>query len=108
MPENYRASSKQVSTYRRCTSINIHNPEGGPATVTFKEEEVRVEDGVVVERKPVRALEINFDPVQTIPLLNPTTLEPTGQTATHAQVYGALFAAYMAAAKMQDEAEQDE
>lgn len=106
MPQNYKAVTKQVSTYRRCTSINIHNPEGGPATVTFKEEEVRVEDGVVVERKPCAALEMVFDPTGSITLLDPASLEPSGETMTQLQVYRGLFAAYMHLARERDEAEE--
>lgn len=106
MPQNYRVSTKQLSTYRRCGEIVITNPLQGAANVSFREQEVRVE-GDRTEARVIELLDMAFDPQADIVLLDPATGEPTGQTMKQAQVYQALFSAYMALAKARDEREQD-
>jgi len=50
----------------------------------------------------VLSVSLNYDPEKTFDIYDPVTLEPTGQTMTHQEMYLALFSAYMSTAKARD------
>jgi hypothetical protein len=53
-------------------------------------------------RKPAAGITLDFDPARVIPLLNPSTGQPTGDETTYGAVYAILYSAYIAAAQERD------
>lgn len=105
---NYQESQVDGTKWRRCERIEIANPSA-PETprITFFERDVIGIDGNVVGvagNAPNAALSVQYDQNAVIDLYDPETLEPTGQTITHAQLYVMLFSAYMTTAVARDNA----
>lgn len=99
---NYRESSATALKHRRAYSVEISNPQPPEAPrLVFREQDVLSIDG---EASSVEAgaLMASFNPARTIDLLDPETLEPTGQTTTEGAVYLALFSKYIATARKRD------
>lgn len=99
---NYRESTISGTQYVRCAGIEVVNHYGKLPRVIFREERVRVfgEDDVV--RESVGQIEMPYDGSRTIPLVNPATGEPTGQTVTWQDMYVMLYSAYLAEALDRD------
>ena len=106
---NYKESTITGSKWVRCHSIVINNPlqiNNASPTVSFFEQEIfNVGDDVVFKNITIpNGLCVGFDPSATIEAYNPITLEKTGTTFTHGELYTLLFSAYMDAAAKRDEA----
>lgn len=101
---NYQESSIQGSTWTRCRAVTILNPHsstGQTAMAYFQEEKaVAFDSTVLLSDRGSCGLE--FDAEATVPILDPQTGEPTGQSFTHAELYKMLFSLYMDAAKKRD------
>ena len=98
----YIESTVTGQVWTRCNQIAIDNRRGITPTVRFEEERIALLDDGDEMRKPAAGITLDFDAARVIPLRNPTTGEPTGQTTTYGQVYGILYSAYIAAAQERD------
>ena len=99
---NYKETTVTGTKWKRCAAVNINNPlPPASATVNFNEQEVILigTDVVAVGNDNLYA---TFNPSAMIDLIDPTTLEPTGQQVPEGMVYLALFSRYMACARERD------
>lgn len=101
---DYKEQSISGNKWQRCRAVTILNPHGGQPTAHFQEEEVATYGGDTLQQD-VGSCQATFSPGDVIPLLDVATLLPTGQTATHAQLYQILFSLYMATAQARDDAQ---
>lgn len=96
---SYRLNQTPVSgeAFMRCSQIIIDNHIGRAPVVTFhREQVVGLSDGEVI-RRPMSPRAVSFDPSAIIPILDPDTGEPTGQNATHSEVYALIYSVFIAA-----------
>ena len=100
MPE-YNETDVTGSAYQRCYQVVIDNPLSGVPTIRFDEERVVVATGAP-SRTPLGPLAVAFDPAATIPLIDPQTGEPTGESITHRELYVALYSGYIEQAAARD------
>lgn len=113
---NYKEESVTGNKWRRCRTIHIDNNFGTTPRIVFMEQDVVNLGGEYVFKDvhPVHptganaTLIVNFDPTTSIPIYDPVTLEPTGETTTHMDVYKLLFSAYLHAAKERDLASEQQ
>jgi hypothetical protein len=83
-------------SFTRCPQIVVDNRLGTAPTVTFHQERViGLADGATT-KAPMQPVVMAFDPTAEIPIINPETGEHTGQTMTQAEVYAAVYSAYLA------------
>jgi len=83
--------------FTRCSQIVIDNRLGVAPTVTFHQERViGLGDGTST-KAPMQPVVMAFDPTAAIPIIDPETGEDTGATMTQAEVYAAVYSAYLAA-----------
>lgn len=100
----YKRQNAEVSTYLRANKIVMNNPLSGIPDIHIYEEQVLDMAGEVSTR-PVTTFSKPFSPTNAateFPLLNPETLEPTGQTATYLDVYTIMASLYMSLAHARD------
>ena len=76
--------------YPRAYAIEIANRYGAVPSVTFHLEALTLLEGRTLSRG-LPAVTREFDPEAIIPLLNPADGTPTGDSATHADLYQILF-----------------
>lgn len=105
---NYRETQVTRSIYRRCARVIADNPLGSPKTVSYREEDVVIENGTTIQLPLKAPLTVPFDESRQIPLLDPETLLPTGQEVTQGFLYVALFSAYIQAAQERDAQEESQ
>lgn len=82
-------------SYRRCNQVIIDNPYDGAPSITFAQETIFGAGGAV-SHMPMQGIRVAFDPAATIPVINPETGQPTGQTITHAALYAMIYSAFIA------------
>lgn len=102
---DYKESQVAGTSWTRCYGLRVENRRNETPYVIFDEESVAALGDKSVQLSQA-TLRVEFDPAQTFDLYDPATLQPTGQTATHADLYAMLFSAYMSAAKARDAAQQ--
>jgi hypothetical protein len=106
MPD-YREVSETKRIYRRCARVIADNPLGASRVVQFREEDVHLYPDGARGVVPVSGiLATPYTPDGIIPLVNPDTLEPTGEETTQGFLYVALFSAYLQAAMERDAQEK--
>lgn len=105
MTVNYREASMAGTAWQRARLVLLHNPLGGAKGATFQEERALSLDGQQSSLGDVGSYRVDFEADGTIPLLDPATGEPTGETATHAQLYQIVFSLYRQTAAARDQAE---
>lgn len=101
---NYKETNLSGTSWTRCRCVTIVNPlTGGAPTAYFQEEKVISIDGA---QTTVDAGSCGkaFNAGDAIPLLDPTTSNPTGSTVTHAELYAILYSLYMQTATARDAA----
>lgn len=100
---DYQESQLNGTKWRRCFQLAVHNHRGNAPSIQFFEEDV-----IAVEDKTLRLGEtscsVAYNPQATVQVYDPATLQPTGQTFTHEQLYGMLFSAYLQTALARDAA----
>lgn len=100
---DYQESQINGTKWRRCFQLAVHNHRGAAPSIAFFEEDV-----MAVEDKTLRLGEtscsVAYDPQATVEVYDPVTLQPTGATFTHAELYGMLFSAYLQTALARDAA----
>lgn len=100
MPE-YKESNINGVSWNRFKEIRICNPRNEAPYVICSEEQV-VSTGGVEQRRDVGSMGFRFDPSVEFPILDPSTNQPTGQTATGAQVYALIYGYVMSEAARRD------
>lgn len=95
----YKLDQKPITgeSYIRCPQVVIDNRLGAAPRVTFDRESVLGVEGGAVMRQPMSPRVMTFDPSVEVPVLNPETGEPTGQTITHGEIYALIYSAFVAA-----------
>lgn len=99
---NYKESSVAGTSWVRCSTVIIQNDLGETPTVVFTEQRVINLDGAQQIVQPMGSVRLGFDPATPLPLVDPATNLPTGETVTHAQAYQILHSAYIQAAMARD------
>lgn len=100
---DYKAKQVIGNQWQRCNVVHIDNPHNGTPMVTFAEQEIAEVDGAVFSTQ-LGQIVFPFDPAATINLRDPGTGELTGQTATGAALYAALYSLYIQSALERDAA----
>ena len=101
---DYNEQTVTGKSWQRCYAITVANPYAGTPSIVFSEEVLTLL-GDKSHRTSLNSVSLHYDPEATVDLYDPATLEPTGQTMTHQEMYLALFGAYMTAAKARDAAQ---
>lgn len=102
--KNYGETPITGKRWRRAARVIIGNPYGGPAWITYDEEQMTDVEGDT-HAAPCGALGAAFDPGAVIELIDPVTLEPIGVSMPQSQVYLALFSHFVALARKRDAAQ---
>jgi hypothetical protein len=110
---DYKQSDEVGTSWQRCNNLGVINPLAGDTTllpgqptiptIFFSEEKVINLGGETI-RKPAGGCQKEFNATDVIPLLNPSTNEPLGTTATHQDLYVLLYSLYMQTALERDAA----
>lgn len=105
---NYKEENLTGNKWVRCNRIVIENPYVGNKTIQFYEQEILYFSNTDITYKNIsssgpNSLTTTFTPNNSIEIINPYTLEPTGNTFSHEELYVMLFSAYMNEAKKRDE-----
>lgn len=100
---NYKEAPVSGTQWQRCNQVVIDNPYGGVPTVSMREEMIVTLNGDRFSRS-APGLTFAFDPSEVIPLLDPTTGQPTGQSVTAGSIYVALASMYAMKAAQRDAA----
>lgn len=105
---DYQESQVNGTKWRRCFQLAVRNtlstdPENPSIpSIQFYEEDVMLADG-----KATRLLEascsVSYDPSAVVNVYDQSTLQPTGETFTHADLYKMLFSAYLETALARDQ-----
>lgn len=104
---DYQESAVSGTKWRRCVGVDVHNPAtvdpAKPAipSINFREQDVMIVDGQLVTLGNTNC-NVSYDPAAVVSVYDPVTLEPTGATFTHEQLYGMLFSAYLHTALARD------
>ena len=102
MPE-YKQTTVSGEAWQRCHQVVIDNPLNAAPLIRFDEERVVAAAGAP-GRTALGSLVAPFVPMAQIPLRDPQTNELTGEHVTHADLYAALYSAYMQQAEVRDAA----
>jgi len=100
---NYKETSGSGTSWTRANRVMILNPLEAeiPKQILFFEETVaKVGDTIIKSESGYVPTYYSAD--KSIPLLDPKTGEPTGETILQSQVYQALYSLYLAAAQQRD------
>jgi len=99
---DYKQTSIAGQQWNRFSRVVIDNPRNAaPSVICVEQEVIALEAGEVV--RDVGNLHFPFDPSAEFPILNPVTNEPTGATATGAQVYALVYGYVMSEAAKRDQ-----
>jgi hypothetical protein len=100
----------EVSSHYRANKITIMNPYDDLPWVTIEEERVINIEGEEPIIRPARGLRLALEAGDMLPIIDPTTGEPTGDVLPFEYLYAIMYSAYLFAAQSQDEedAEGDE
>lgn len=104
---DYQESAVSGTRWRRCVGVDVHNPatidpeHPKIPSIAFREQDVMILDGQLLTLGNTNCGVI-YDPAAVVQVYDPVTLEPTGATFTHQQLYGMLFSAYLDTALRRD------
>ena len=99
---DYKESTIAGTVWQRCHEIVVSNTRGAVPRIQFFEERVIALEGAGEIRQTLGPLEVAFDPALVVQILDPTTGQPTGASATYGEAYVLLYSAYLAAALARD------
>lgn len=97
MPKNYKENPVTGSEHVRFNAIHVIYPKGKTPVIRFSKERVTQFSNGKELFEQEGAVEVFFDPVKVIPIVDPETLQPTGQTATMQEAYAILYSAALQA-----------
>ena len=98
---DYKQSDVSGHLWHRFSRVIIENPRPGTPTVHCIEDEV-IATSYGESIRQADTLAFNFNPDETFDLLNPLTNQPTGVTASGAEVYALVFSYVLHEAKKRD------
>lgn len=104
MPPNYRESQLAGTEWQRARRVVVENPFLETPSILYVLE-TALQTGSRTITEPAGNLGENFDPAASFPMLDPITGEPTGQMASHQDLYNILNSHFMYLAKQRDDAE---
>ncbi len=106
MPANYKETTVTGSRWTRCAVVTIVNPFNGTPAIRFDEEEVlSLGNDETMVRPGTDSIRVNFDPAEVVQLIDPTTGAPIdGAVMTMAEIYTAIYSAYLGKAQARDAA----
>ena len=112
---NYKQTDVVGVAWTRCRAVTIVNPlkgkgainplngqEQGPMAFFQEEEVLSIPNNIITTDKG--AISKDYVPTDTIPLLDPATGNPTGESVTQAQLYQILYSLYIQTATARDNA----
>lgn len=103
MATNYNEQSGQGQYWQRCNVAVINNPLDGVADITFHEQSViRLDNGMTV-KQAINACRAQFDAAAVVPVVDPSTGQPTGETFTHGKLYQYIYSLYIQTAQLRDQ-----
>ena len=91
--------------YIRCPQVVIDNRLGQTPSVAFHREEVTTATDGAVRITPMAPLIVPFDPTASVPILDPETGEPTGDSVTDLHIYQIIFSKFAHAETAEPEGE---
>ena len=99
MSMTYKLDQKPVAgeAYIRCPQVVVDNRLGHAPFVTFHRERIIGLDGGATVTQPMSPREVPYDPAAIVPVLNPLTGEPTGQSITQGDLYALIYSVFVAA-----------
>ena len=100
---DYKETIVSGTQWQRCCAINIQNSYGRTPQITMQEERLTNVNGEMFQQG-AGGINLEFNPDEVIPLLNPVDGSPIGQTMTQAQIHIALWSLYMMKAAERDAA----
>lgn len=103
----YRERVEVTTLYRRCHRVVINNPMDGFPRVTFEQQDVTEKDGRTFLTNSPDFLSLDYDPEAMVQLLDPDTLQPTGEVVPQKLAYAILLSAYIHTAKERDAQEAE-
>ena len=109
MPYLYKVTTESGQSYRRVGRLTIINPDNAAPTIHFDEEDCLVRQGKPSVKSPPGSqnpFAKMVDPNTVVPLVNPDTGLPTGQTTTYGAIYVQLWSVWAARAKVRDALEE--
>ncbi len=86
--------SVEVKTYPTASTMVFVYPQDGEPYLHINESMVTVTDNEYTTA-PLRSMKVDFDPVATIPIIDPTTGLDTGTEATQADLLGILYSIWL-------------
>ena len=99
---NYLETNVSGTSWKRCADITIRNPLNSIPSAIFIEEKVINIDTDTFKQNDGTCF-VEFDPTSgTFPVLDPSTGQPTGDIATHQELYRLLYSLYMQTALTRD------
>jgi hypothetical protein len=102
---NYKNSEIVGESWQRACRVVIENPYGEIPSIQFAEEKMFLIDNEMIPRPLDRLSETMSDPTMTFPLINPSTGEVLGTTASYQDVYIMLHSLYISLAVKRDQRE---
>lgn len=99
---DYKEVAITGTEWTRARSIVCDNERGGTPKIVFTEEIVTSLSSGVTTAKAGRTLSKEFAPDGVIDVYDPVSLQKTGATMTHAELYAVLLSAYMTVAAEAD------
>lgn len=100
MPD-YKETSVNGTQWQRCSSVIIDNAYQRNPQIMFQEERLTNVNGEIFQQG-AGGINVPFDPLKVINLLDPATGQPTGQTMTFGEMYMAMWSLYMQEAVARD------
>lgn len=93
----YDEKTAQATTYRRAWRVEIENPlVGVPAATFHREKVVDMGAGDIIKTPAGAVTGWMTDANIEVPLIDPDTLQPLGQSMTYAQLYVGLVSLFIA------------
>lgn len=99
---NYEQTAISATQWVRCYAVVLQNPLDGEKLATFQEQQVMQMQGAAPFVQEAGSCALRFDAADAIPLRDPATGEPTGQTMSHAEFYAVAYSAWRHAAELRD------
>lgn len=100
---NYLESAVTGESWTRCSAVKVANSYQQAPLVEFVEERLTVlSDGRTLRESAVAPLSLRYEPGMLIPMRDPATGLPTGETFPIDMTHAMMYSAYLYAAELRD------
>jgi hypothetical protein len=99
---DYRQTVHTITQWQRCFRAVIEHARHQVPRIDFLEEVVTINGDET--RQQVPGCSISYEPAGVVPMRDPDTDQPTGQTLTQQQIYAILYSVYRWSADQRDQA----